>query len=87
MLISKHSFQTFDIKQLVLGLPQGLNGQESACSAGDVEIKVQSLDWDAPLEEETATHSSNLVQKIQQTEEPGGLESMGLQKNQTQLSN
>ena len=34
MLISKCSFQTFDIKQLVLGLPQWLSGQESTFSAG-----------------------------------------------------
>ena len=87
MLISKCSFQTFDIKQLVLGFPQWLSGQESTCSAGDAEIQVQSLDWEDALEEEMATHSSKLARKIQQTEEPGGLQSMGLQKNQTQLSN
>ena len=34
-----------------------------------------------PLEEEMVTHSSNLSQKIPWTEEPGGLQSMGLQKS------
>ena len=32
------------------------------------------------LEEETATHSSILAWKIPWTEEPGGLQSMGLQR-------
>ena len=33
-----------------------------------------------PLEEEMATHSSTLVWKIPWIEEPGGLQSMGLQR-------
>ena len=41
------------------------------------EIQVQSLGWEDPLEEEMATHSSILAQKIPCTEEPGGLQSMG----------
>ena len=36
------------------------------------------------LEKETATHSSIVVWEIQWTEEPGGLQSVGLQKNQKQ---
>ena len=39
-----------------------------------------SLGWEDPLEEEMATHSSILAWEIPQTEEPGGLESMGLQR-------
>ena len=31
-----------------------------------------------PLEKKMATHSSNLVREISWTEEPGGLQSMGL---------
>ena len=34
-------------------------------------------------EEEVATHSSILARRIPRTEEPGGLESMGLQKSHT----
>ena len=37
---------------------------------------VQFLGWEAPLEEEMATHSSILAWKIPWTEEPGGLRSM-----------
>ena len=44
------------------------------------ETWVQSLDQEDPLEEEMATHSSILDRKIPQTEEPGGLQSLGLQR-------
>ena len=36
--------------------------------------------WDNPLEEGMATHSSILAWRIPWTEEPGGLQSMGLQR-------
>ena len=36
--------------------------------------------WEDPLEEEMATHSSILAWKISWTEEPGGLQSMRLQR-------
>ena len=39
---------------------------------------VQSLDQEDSLKEEVATHSSILAWKIPWTEEPGGLQSMGL---------
>ena len=41
---------------------------------------VQSLHWEDPLEEGMATHSSILPWRIPWTEEPGGLQSMGSQK-------
>ena len=44
------------------------------------ETWVQSLGWEDPLEKEMATHSSTLAWKIPWTEEPGGLQSMGLQR-------
>ena len=43
------------------------------------ETWVQSLGWEDPPEKEMATHSSILVWEIPRTEEPGGLQSMGLQ--------
>ena len=49
------------------------------------ETQVRSLGWDDPLEKEMATHSSILAWRIPWTEEPGGLQSMGLQ-SWTQLS-
>ena len=42
------------------------------------ETQVQSLGQEDPLEEEMATHSSILTWEILWTEEPGGLQSMGL---------
>ena len=44
------------------------------------ETHVRSLGWEDPLEKEMATHSSILAWRIPQTEEPGGLWSMGLQR-------
>ena len=44
------------------------------------ETQVQSLDQEDPLEKEMATHASILVWKIPWTEEPGRLQSMGLQR-------
>ena len=41
---------------------------------------VQSLDWEDPLEKEMATYSSTLAWRIPRTDEPGGLQSMGLQQ-------
>ena len=43
------------------------------------EIWVQSLCQEDPLEKEMATHSSILAWKIPWMEEPGRLQSMGLQ--------
>ena len=42
------------------------------------ETQVQSLGWDDPLEKEMATHSSILAWKIPWTEDPGGLQFLGL---------
>ena len=50
------------------------------------ETGVRSLGGEDPLEQEMATHSSILAWRIPWTEEPGGLQSMGLQKSQTGLS-
>ena len=44
------------------------------------ETPVQSLGQEDPLEKEMPTHSSILSCKIPWTEEPGRLQSMGLQR-------
>ena len=41
---------------------------------------VGSLGWEEPLEKGMETHSSILDWRIPWTEEPGGLQSMGLQR-------
>ena len=59
------------------------------CSPGDSAVEnrpaipdtqIHSLGWEDPLEKEMATHSSILAWEIPWTEEPGGLQSMGLQR-------
>ena len=44
------------------------------------ETWVQSLDQEDLLEEEMATHSNILAWRIAWTEEPGGVQSTGLQR-------
>ena len=51
------------------------------------ETRVQSLGWEDPLEKEMAIRSSILPWEILWTEEPGRLQSMGVTKSRTQLSN
>ena len=43
-------------------------------------MRVRSLGWEDPLEEEMATHSSILASEIPWTEEPLGLQSMRSQR-------
>ena len=44
------------------------------------EMGVQSLDWEDALEKGMATHSGILAWRITWTEEPGGLQSKGLER-------
>ena len=44
------------------------------------EMQVRSLGREDPLEKRMATHSSILAWRILWTEEPGGLQSVGLQR-------
>ena len=44
------------------------------------ETQVRSPGWEDPLQKEMATYSSIPAWKIPWTEEPGGLQSMGLQR-------
>ena len=47
------------------------------------ETGVQSLGQEDTLEKELATHTSILAWEILRTEEPGRLQSMGLQESDT----
>ena len=62
-----------------LGFPGGSDGKESASSVGDL---VSILGLGRPPGEGTTTHSSILAWRIPWTEEPGRLQSMGLQRVQ-----
>ena len=54
--------------------------KEPACQCRIQETWVQSLGREGPLEEGMAVHSHILAWRIPWTEEPGGLQSMGLQR-------
>ena len=45
-----------------------------------LETQVLSLGWEDPLQKEMSAHSRTLAWKIPWTEEPGRLQSMGLQR-------
>ena len=49
-----------------------------------LETQVRSLGQEDPLEKGMATHSSILAWRSPWTEEPGGLQSMGLQRDTTE---
>ena len=66
------------LKSLFLGLPCSSNGKESACNAEDPGF--WSLSREDPLEKGMAIHSNTLAWRISRTEEPGGLQSVGLQR-------
>ena len=48
--------------------------------AKDIETWVPFLDWEDPQEEGMAAHSYSLAWRIPQTEEPPGLQFIGLQR-------
>ena len=60
-----------------MGFPGGSDGKESACNAGDPG-SIPGLE--ISLEKGMATHSSTLAWEIPWTEEPGRLQSLGLQR-------
>ena len=64
-----------------VGLPWWLSGKESISQCR--RWQVQSLGWEDPFEKEMATHSSILAWEIPWTEEPGKLQSTGLQESDT----
>jgi len=64
-----------------MGFPGGASGKVPACQCRrPLEMRVQSLGWEEPLEEGTATHSSILAWRIPWTEETGSLQSIALQR-------
>ena len=64
-----------------MGFPSGSVVKNLPLMQEMQETQVQSLGGEDPLEEEMATHSSILAWRIPGTEEPGGLQSTGLQRD------
>ena len=62
-------------------IPMWLSGKESTCQLRRYRrCRFNLCVREDPLEEEMATHSSILARKIPWMQEPGGLQSMGLQR-------
>ena len=71
----------------VMGFPGGASGKETTYHAGEVRTYAGDIRDAGSIpgsgrspEEGMATHSSILAWRIQWTEEPGGLRSMGSQR-------
>ena len=64
-----------------MAFPGGAVVKNPPANAGNAGSSPESEE--DPLEKEMATHSSILVWRIPWTEEPGGLESMGVTKSWT----
>ena len=63
----------------LMGFPSEASGKEPACQCMKRK-RCGSLSQKDPLEEETATHFSILAWRLPQTEGPGELQSIGLQR-------
>ena len=64
-----------------MGFPGNTSRKEPACHCRKHSVtRVQFLGQEDPLEEGMAIHSSILAWRSPWTEEPGGLQSIGLQK-------
>ena len=65
------------VTEIKSNFPNGSVGKDSACNAGDPGLIPG---WGRSREKGMATHASILAWKIPWTEEPGGLQSMALQR-------
>ena len=63
-----------------MGFPGGLVVKNLPGMQEKQEMQVQSLGWEDPLEEGMITLCSIVSWRIPWTEDPGGLQSMGLQR-------
>ena len=64
-----------------MGFPDGSVIKNPPANTGDAGLLIPGLE--VALEKEMATHSSIPAWKIPWTEEPGGLQSLGLKKTHT----
>ena len=65
----------------IWGFPAGASGKKILLPMQEMqETQVWSLGWEDSLEKGRALHSSILACKTPWTEEPGGLQFMGLQR-------
>ena len=67
-------------------IPSSLVAQSAKILPAMGETMVRLLGWEDPLEKEMATHSGFLAWRNPLTEDPGRLQSMGVSKSWTRLS-
>ena len=85
-IVQKH--QLFGAQLSLYSSCPGGSVVKNLLQAGDAQgMQVRSLGQEDPLEKEMATHSIILAWEIPWTEERGGLQIVGLQRSQTQLTN
>ena len=72
--------KTFNPNKLYMAYQMALVITNLPASAGNLRDSALTLDREDLLEEDMAIHSSILAWRIPQTEEPGGLQSMGSQR-------
>ena len=72
-----HGVATEQSQHSFIRVPGGSDSKESACNE---DIWVQFLGQEDFVEKGMATHSRILAWRIPWTEEPGGLQSVGLQR-------
>ena len=77
-MFTKEVLRTFYV--LIWASQVALVVKNPVANAEDIKTGVQSLCWEDPLEESTATHSSILAWRIPWKEAPGGLQSVGSQR-------
>ena len=65
---------------MLLGFPGVSDGKKKKNLPAMQETQVWSLGWEDSQEKGMATHSSILAWRIPWTEEPGGVQSMELQR-------
>ena len=79
ILMEQNSWNIY-INDAAFSVGSSLVTQTVKSLPGMLETQVWSLGREDPLEKEMATHSSSLAGKSPWLEEPGGLQSMGLQR-------
>ena len=85
LIVCKDDVSKLNVSNNNLGLPWWLSGKGSTSQCR--RYKFNPWVGEDTLEKKMATCSSILAWEIPWTEEPGGLQSMGLQKNWTELGN
>ena len=81
------NYSVFKHLRTNLGFPSDSPLKNMPVMQDVLEMWVQSLGQEDPMEKEMATHSSILPWKIPWTKEPGSLQSMGSQRVTHDLAN